>query len=79
MIDKDHLRNKQVLFRLVGIPVIYAGVVKYVEDDGLWMEVPSLIGEMLRDAAWKSLAEKIEAPILFVPTASLVYLIAAKE
>jgi hypothetical protein len=79
MIDKDHLRDKQVLFKLAGIPVIYAGVVRYVEGDGLWVEAPSLIGEMLRDAAWKSLAEKIQVPILFVPTASLVYLIAAKE
>jgi hypothetical protein len=79
MIDKDHLRDKQVLFKLVGIPVIYAGVVRCIEGDGLWIEAPSLINEMLRDAARKSLTEKIQAPILFVPTASLVYLIAAKE
>ena len=74
MIDKARLHDKPVLFRVAGIPIVYAGVVRLLESDGFWTEAPSFIDEMQRDSA-----DKIQAPILFVPTANLVYLIAAKE
>ncbi len=78
MIDKAHLRDKQVVFRLLNAEV-YSGVVRFVEDDGFWIESPSLIGEMVADQAWKTPVGSIQTPVLFVPTSSLMYLIAAKE
>jgi hypothetical protein len=78
MIDKAHLRDKQVLFRLLNAEV-YSGVVRFVENDGFWIESPSLIGQMYADQAWKPEVERIQDPVLFVPTSSLIYLIAAKE
>jgi hypothetical protein len=80
MIDKHHLRDKPVLFRLLHAGV-YPGVVRYVEDDGsgFWIESPKLIGEILRDSAWKDEVEGVKMPVLFVPTSSLMYLIAGAE
>jgi hypothetical protein len=80
MIDKAHLQDKQVLFRLVDPGGVYAGVVRKVENDGFWIETPALVGEMRHDSLWRPLVEKFAGePVLFVPTASLLYLIAAKE
>jgi hypothetical protein len=55
--------------------------VRYVEDDGsgFWIESPKLIGEILRDSAWKDEVEGVKIPVLFVPTSSLLYLIAGAE
>jgi hypothetical protein len=78
MIDKAHLRDKHVVFRLLNAGV-YSGVVRYVEDDGFWIESPPLIGQMAADAAWKSQVERVKTPVFFVPTSSLVYLIATQE
>jgi hypothetical protein len=78
MIDKAHLRDRHVVFRLLNTGV-YSGVVRFVEDDGFWIESPSLIGQMYADQAWKPHIERIQDPVLFVPTSSLMYLIAAKE
>jgi len=78
MIDKAHLRDKQVLFRLLNAGV-YSGVVRFVENDGFWIDSPSLIGQMYADQAWKPEVERIQHPVLFVPSSSLMYLIAAKE
>ena len=78
MIDKAHLRDKQVVFRLLNAGV-YSGIVRFVEDDGFWIESPPMIAQMSADQAWKPYVEHIQAPVVFVPTSSLMYLIAAKE
>ena len=80
MIDKNHLRDKPVLFRLIHAGV-YPGVLKYVEPDGsgFWIESPKLLGEILRDSAWKEEVEGVKIPVLFVPASSLMYLIAGAE
>jgi hypothetical protein len=78
MIDKAHLRDKPVVFRLLNTEV-YSGVVRFVEDDGFWIESPPLIGQLYADQAWRTPVERIQDPVLFVPTSSLMYLIAAKE
>ena len=78
MIDKAHLRDKQVVFRLLNVGV-YSGVVRLVEADGFWIDSPPLIAQMYADQAWKPQVERIQDPVLFVPTSSLMYLIAAKE
>ena len=78
MIDKAHLRDKQVVFRLLHAG-IYPGIVKLVEDDGFWIESPLLLDQMANDQVWKAQVERIPTPVLFVPTSSLMYLIATKE
>jgi hypothetical protein len=79
MIDKAHLRDKPVVFRLFNSAMIYSGVVRFGEDDGFWIESPPLIGQLYADQAWSTPVERIQDPVLFVPTSSLMYLIAAKE
>ena len=48
MIDRRHLQDKQVAFRLVGSIRVNIGLVKLVETDGLWIEPPTFLE---RDAA----------------------------
>jgi len=79
MIDKAHLRDKQVAFRLVGSTRVNIGVVQYVEDDGFWIESPQFVGELQQDLGWGPAVHQIQTPVFFVPTASLMFLIAAKE
>jgi hypothetical protein len=79
MIDKAHLRDKEVVFRLVDSDRIYRGFVRNVESDGVWIETPHLIGEMQQDRGWGPVVGPIQTPILFVPTSSLLYLIASEE
>ena len=80
MIDKAHLQDKQTLFCLADSGGIYAGVVRKVENDGFWIEAPALVAEMRRDSSCRPLVDKFDGvPVLFVPTASLMYLIASKE
>jgi len=80
MIDKAHLVDKHILFQLHTMNAVYGGIVRGVEADGFWIEAPALTGEMRRDAAWGHVVEQFREPsVLFVPTASLKFLIAAKE
>jgi hypothetical protein len=79
MIDKAHLRDKKVVFRFRDDPAVHAGVVRVVEDDGFWIQSPQLIGQMAADSAWKAHVEPVQNPVLFVPTSSLMYLIATQE
>ncbi|MFZ3212072.1 MAG: hypothetical protein WA188_11220 [Terriglobales bacterium] len=81
MIDKAHLIDKHILFRLQAMPnAVYGGIVRGVEADGFWIESPALTGEMRRDAGWGHVVEQFKEPsVLFVPTATLLFLIAAKE
>jgi hypothetical protein len=78
MIDKAHLRDKHIVFRMLNTEV-YSGIVRFVEDDGFWIESPPLVSEMYADQTWKTQVERIQDPVLFVPTSTLMYLIAAKE
>lgn len=79
MIDKTHLCDKKVIFRFRDEVEVYAGVVKVVESDGFWIESPQLIGQMAADSAWKRHVEQVRDPVLFVPTSSLMFLIATQE
>jgi ferredoxin-fold anticodon binding domain-containing protein len=79
MIDKKHLQDKRVAFRLIDSNRIHIGVVKVVEDDGFWIDSAPMIGEMLEDSSWKRAVSEIQKPVLFVPTSSLMFLIAAQE
>ena len=79
MIDKAHLRDKQVAFRLVGSTRVHIGIVRLVESDGFWIESPHLQGELQQDAVWAPAIATIQSPVLFVPTSSLMFLIAPNE
>jgi len=79
MIDKTHLRDKKVIFRFRDEAEVHAGVVKAVENDGFWIESPQLIAQMAADSAWKRHVEQVQDPVLFVPTSSLMFLIATQE
>jgi hypothetical protein len=79
VIDKEHLRDKEVVFRLIHSDRIYSGFILNVESDGFWIEAPHLIGEMQQDRGWGPVVGPIQTPVLFVPTSSLLYLITSKE
>ena len=49
MIDKEHLRNKQVAFRLLNSNRVNIGVVLHAENDGFWIDSPHLVGELQQD------------------------------
>jgi hypothetical protein len=79
MIYKKTLQDKQVVFRLVNLSTAYVGTVRGVENDGFWIESPTLIGQLRSDMAWKTLIEQVEKPLILVPTSSLMYLIASDQ
>jgi hypothetical protein len=79
MIDKGRLNNKQVAFRIVGSDLVHIGVVKSVERDGFWIESPQFIEQMQADRFWGPTVAQIGTPIFFVPTSSLMFVIAKQE
>jgi hypothetical protein len=78
MIDKAHLRDKQVLFRIHGMSKAYSGVVKFVENDGFWIHADDLLVDLKSSGVLGAL-DQLHTPVLFVPTAALLFLIAAPE
>lgn len=79
MTNKSTLKDKQIVFRLVTTNNVHGGIVRVVEEDGFWIESPHLIGQMSGDQAWAPTIKTIQTPVLFVPTSSLMFLIATKE
>ena len=79
MIDKGRLNDKQVAFRIVGSDLIHIGVVKSVENDGFWIDSPQFIEQMQADRYWGPTVAQIGTPVFFVPTSSLMFLIATQE
>jgi hypothetical protein len=78
MIDKEHLLEKDVAFRIRGVKKIVHGTVRNIENDGFWIVTPELLVE-LRGEGWTTMVEQIQNPVLFVPTASLEFLIASDQ
>jgi hypothetical protein len=81
MIDKAQLEDEKVLFQFNALSQVFSGTVKKVESDGsgFWIEAPMLIGHIQQENAWRPLIDTFEGePVFFVPTTSLMYLIAAK-
>ena len=76
MIDKAHLREKRMAFKLEDISRTFVGNVKYVEDDGLWLHAPDLYAEVAKGSAWHG---DIKSPVVFIPTTRLNWLIASSE
>jgi hypothetical protein len=76
MIDKAHLRDKRVAFRIDGIARTFAGNVRYVENDGFWLHAPDLYIELAKGSPWSG---DLKNPVVFVPTARLNWLLASSE
>jgi hypothetical protein len=76
MIDKAHLRNKRVIFKINTLQRAFSGTVAYAEDDGFWISAPDLCAEALRGT---NLAGEVPKPVIFVPTAQLSWLIASSD
>lgn len=79
MIDKAHLRGKDILFKLKTGNSVYAGHVSFVEDDGFWIEGSAITSELSSDLAWAPLMKGFGYSSIFVPTANLAFLIARQE
>jgi hypothetical protein len=78
--DTGHLRDKQVLIRFVGNASIFHAIVKNVEANGLWAEMPSMVGQLAAaDLGWQRMIQNIREPVFFVPFSSVTFLIAVKE
>ena len=58
MIDKQHLRDKDVAFRIRCVKKIVHGTVRNVENDGFWIVGMILIGAIA--ALW--FADKVKSP-----------------
>lgn len=78
MIDKAHLRDKQVAFRINGMPRVHLGTVMYVETDGFWILAPDLLAEAKTYGAPAEM-DRMQTAVIFVPTAALQFLVAAKD
>jgi hypothetical protein len=76
MIDKGHLRDKRVAFKIEGIARTFIGNVKYVENDGFWIHAGDLYAELAKGSTW---AGDLKQPVVFVPTTRLHWLIASSE
>lgn len=79
MIDLAHLQDKQVAFRFLNEHQPFFGIVRKVESSGFWIECSQMIDQMRVGMSWNAAVQNIEAPLIFVPTSSLMYLIAPKE
>ena len=79
MVDLAHLQDKQVAFRFLNERQAFSGTVRKVESSGFWIECSQMIDQMTADLGWGAAVQNIGAPVIFVPTSSLMYLIAAKE
>jgi hypothetical protein len=76
VIDKAHLRDKRIAFKLEGISRTFIGNVKYVENDGLWLHAPDLYAEVAKGSTWTG---DFKSPVVFVPTTRLNWLVASSE
>ena len=79
MIDKAHLKGRQVAFRIAGSYRVNVGTVKLVEPDGFWIDSPQFANELQQDSAWAVALKDLRTPVFFVPLATLIYLVASQE
>lgn len=78
MIDKAHLRDKKVAFRVQGMQRVFLGTVKLVENDGLWINSGDLLAEA-QTFGPTGLMAHLQSPVVFVPTTALQFPITAQE
>lgn len=80
MMDKAHLRDKTVAFRIINTNRVHVGKVTFVEPDGFWIEVSSLVADLEQDLAWRTAVAEVEAPLVFfIPISSLMFLVATQK
>jgi hypothetical protein len=76
MIDKAHLRDKSVVFKMSCHATSLTGTIVGVEDDGLWIVSADVVSALAKQF---HLASGIQKPAVFVPICSLDWLMAASE
>ena len=74
-LDKQHLINKAVLFKMPSASIAYAAKVHSVEIDGFWFDSPTLFAELSKG----SNVAGTKKPLLFVPTSHLSWLMVFAE
>jgi hypothetical protein len=79
MLDTKHLENRKISFRLKHNQLMFTGTVSKVENEGLWIDATNVVSTMQNDIAWGPMVAAIQAPVIFVPFSSLMFLIAAQE
>ena len=79
MTDKSQLPNMTVAFRIAGTNRVYSGKVTKVETDGFWIESSGFVTDIQTDVAWKLAMNDVPTPLVFfLPTASLMFLVATQ-
>ena len=83
MLNRNDLQGKPVLFRMAHGNRLHSGTIVHVDNEGFWIESQSVVNELAEDASWKRayipFVEKYPDPlVLFVPNASLTFLVTLK-
>jgi hypothetical protein len=79
MINKQRLEDQQVAFQIINTSRVNVGIVRLVESDGFWIESQQLGDELRADLARGPAIQTIQNPVIFVPTSSLMFLVASKD
>jgi hypothetical protein len=58
---------------------MFPGTVSKVEETGIWIDASNVVSTMMNDVAWGPMVSSVRNPVIFVPFASLQFLIAAQE
>ena len=78
MIDRAHLCDRKIAFRIQGMQRVYLGTVKGIENDGLWLDARDLLADA-HTYGPSNLMSEFQTPVVFVPTTALQFLITAQE
>jgi hypothetical protein len=77
MIDKGHLRDKNVMVRIAGLNRTMSATVSYVENDGIWLTGGDFLNQLA--AATGGFPLGIKTPALYVPFSQLQWMVAPNE
>lgn len=83
MLNRSELQDKPVLFRMAHGNRLHSGKIMQVDNDGFWIESKTVASELAEDASWKRaylpfVEEHPEPLVLFIPNASLFFLLAVR-
>ncbi len=77
MIDLHALRDKTVVIKVTGFPHTISGTIVNIETAGIWILTPELPSELADAGAL--IKTEIRKPVVFVPFAQLLFLVATQE
>ena len=76
MINKAHLRDRSVVFKMSCHATSLSGTVVGVEDDGFWIVSSDVVSALTKQF---QLASGIQNPAVFLPICALDWLMAGSE